>query len=112
MKAYLSSVDLWLIMSSVTARPAQAGEPQSNWDTADAHAIGIISLTLADHVLRKVGSLVNAVQPLAAAQFLNQWWTQIENHYGTISPSQVFDLIKQAINFRLDGSSHPRPQLE
>jgi hypothetical protein len=59
MKAYLSSVDLWLIMSSVTAHPAQAGEPQSNWDTADARAIGIISLTLADHVLCKVNCLVN-----------------------------------------------------
>jgi hypothetical protein len=112
MKAYLSSVDLWLIVSGTTVCPAQAGEAQSNWDTADARAIGIISLTLVDHVLRTVGSLVNAVQPLAAAQFSNQWWTQIKNHYGTISPSQVFDLIKQAINFRLDGSLHPRPQLE
>jgi hypothetical protein len=112
MKAYLSSVDLWLIVSGATVRPAQAGEAQSNWDTADARAIGIISLTLADHVLRKVGSLVNVVQPLAAAQFSSQWWTSIENHYGTISPSQVFDLIKQAINFCLDGSLHPHPQLE
>jgi GH24 family phage-related lysozyme (muramidase) len=73
MKAYLSSVDLWLIVSGATACPAQAGEAQTNWDTADAHAIGIISLTLADHVLRKVGSLVNVVQPLAAAQFSSQW---------------------------------------
>jgi hypothetical protein len=40
------------------------------------------------------------------------WWNQIENHYGTISPSQVFDLIKQAINFHLDGSKHSCPQLE
>jgi hypothetical protein len=40
------------------------------------------------------------------------WWTQIENHYGTISPSQVFDLIKQVTNFHLDGSKHPCPQLE
>jgi hypothetical protein len=39
-------------------------------------------------------------------------WNQIQNHYGTISPSQVFYLIKQAINFCLDGSTHPRPQLE
>ena len=109
MKAYLSSVDLWLIVSGTMACPAQAGEPQSNWDTAEACAIGIISLTLADHVLRKVGSLVNAAQLIAAAQFSSQWWTQIENHYGTISPSQVFDLIKQAINFHLDGSQHPRP---
>ena len=65
-----------------------------------------------DHVLHKVGSLVNVAQPIAAAQLSNLWWTQIENHYGTISPSQVFDLIKQAINFRLDGSNHPCPQLE
>jgi GH24 family phage-related lysozyme (muramidase) len=112
MKAYLSSVDLWLIVSGTMVCPAQAGEAQSNWDTADARAIGIISLTLADHVLRKVNSLVNAAQPVAAAQFSDLWWTQIENHYGTISPSQVFDLSKQAINFHLDGSSHLRPQLE
>jgi hypothetical protein len=112
MKAYLSSVDLWLIVSSATACPAQAGEAQTNWDTTDTHAIGIISLTLADHVLRKVGSLVNAAQPLVAAQLSSLWWTQIENHYRTISPSQVFDLIKQAINFCLNGSTHPRPQLE
>jgi hypothetical protein len=65
-----------------------------------------------DHVLHKVGSLVTAAQPVVAAQFSDLWWTQIENHYGTTSPSQVFDLIKQAINFHLDGSNHPRPQLE
>jgi hypothetical protein len=112
MKAYLSSVDLWLIVSAITARPTQAGEAQSNWDTANARAIGIISLTLADHVLRKINSLANAAQPITAAQLSSTWWTQIENHYRTISPSQVFDLIKQAINFRLDGSKHPRPQLE
>jgi gag-polypeptide of LTR copia-type len=112
MKAYLSSVDLWLIVSSAMARPAQTGEAQTNWDTADAHAIGIISLTLADHVLCKVQSLVTAAQPVAAAQLSSLWWTQIENHYGTISPSQVFDLIKQAINFHLDSSTHLRPQLE
>jgi hypothetical protein len=73
MKAYLSSVDLWLIVSSAMVHPAQAGEAQTNWDTANARAIGIISLTLADHVLCKVGSLVNAVQPLATAQFSSQW---------------------------------------
>jgi gag-polypeptide of LTR copia-type len=112
MKAYLSSVDLWLIVSSAMPCLAQAGEAQSDWDTADARAIGIISLTLADHVLRKVNSLVTAAQPIAAAQLSNLWWTSIETHYGTISPSQVFDLIKQAINFCLDGSSHLRPQLE
>jgi hypothetical protein len=64
MRAYLSSVDLWLIVSRTTACPAQAGKAQSNWDTADAHTIGIISLTLVDHVLRRVQSLVNAAQPI------------------------------------------------
>jgi hypothetical protein len=112
MQAYLSSMDLWLIVSTVTPRPAQAGEAQTNWDTADTRVIGIISLTLVDHVLCKIGSLVTAAQPIAAAQLSNLWWTQIENHYRTISPSQVFDLIKQAINFHLDGSNHLCPQLE
>jgi hypothetical protein len=112
MRAYLSSMDLWLIVSAATARPVQAGEAQTNWDTADARAIGIISLTLVDHVFRKVRSLVNTAQPIEAAQLSYLWWTQIETHYGTISPSQVFDPIKQAINFHLDGSSQPHPQLE
>jgi hypothetical protein len=74
-KAYLSSVDLWLIVSSTMVHPAQAGELQSNWDTADARAIGIISLMLADHVLCKVQTLVNAAQPVAATQFSFTWWT-------------------------------------
>jgi hypothetical protein len=112
MQAYLSFMDLWLIVSGTTACPAQAGKPQTNWDTANACAIGIISLMLVDHVLCKVQTLVNAAQPLAATQFSNTWWTQIENHYSTISSSQVFDLIKQAINFRLDSSKHLCPQLE
>jgi hypothetical protein len=71
MKAYLSSVDLWFIVSSATAHPAQAGEAQTNWDTTNAHAIGIISLTLADHVLHKVQSLVTVAQPVAATQLLS-----------------------------------------
>jgi hypothetical protein len=71
MRAYLSSMDLWLIVSTATAHPAQAGEAQTNWDTADARAIGIISLTLADHVFRKVRSLVNMTQPIEAAQLSN-----------------------------------------
>jgi hypothetical protein len=112
MKAYLSSVDLWLIVSSAMACPAQAGEAQTNWDTADAHTIGLISLTLVDHVLCKVQSLVTVAQPVVATQLSSLWWTQIENHYGTISPSQIFDLIKQVINFRLNGSQHLCPQLE
>jgi hypothetical protein len=112
MQAYLSSVDLWLLVSSITVRSAQAGKAQTNWDTTDAHAIGIISLMLKDYVLRKVQNLVNIAQPLAAAQFATLWWTQIENHYRTISPSQVFDLIKQAINFHLNGSQHLYPQIE
>jgi hypothetical protein len=73
MKAYVSSVDLWLIVSRVMPCPAQAGEAQANWDTADACAIGIISLTLVDHVLRKVNSLVTVAQPIVAAQFSSQW---------------------------------------
>jgi hypothetical protein len=112
MKAYLSSVNLWLIVSTTTACPVQAGKAQTNWDTANTCTIGIISLMLADHVFCKVQTLVNAAQPLAAAQLSNMWWAQIENHYGTISPSQIFGLIKQAINFRLDGSKHLCPQLE
>jgi len=48
----------------------------------------MMSLTSVDHVLRKVQTLVNTTQLAAATQFLSLWWTQIDNHYGTISPSQ------------------------
>ena len=40
------------------------------------------------------------------------WWEQICIQYGAVSPAQVFDLYKQALNFCLDGSKHPGPQLD
>ena len=32
--------------------------------------------------------------------------------YGTISPTQVYDLLKSSLNFCIDGSKHPHPQLD
>jgi len=105
-------VDLWLIVNGTVTCPAAAGEAQSNWDNANHRAIGLIQLTMKDHVLRKVDALVVAAEANAADCHSTTWWTQTRIKYGTISPSQVFDLIKQVLNFRLDGSKHPCPQLD
>ena len=32
--------------------------------------------------------------------------------YGTISPTQVYDLLNSSLNFCIDGSKHPHPQLD
>src|SRR6266850_4579354 len=111
-KAYLCSVDLWLIVNGTVTRPAAAGEAQSNWDNTDHRAIGLIQLTMKDHVLRKVDMLVVAAEADAADRHSTTWWTQTRIKYGTILPSQVFDLIKQVLNFHLYGSKHPCPQLD
>ena len=65
-----------------------------------------------DHVLCKVDQLVVAAEADAVDCHATMWWTQTRTEYGTISPSQVFDLIKQVLNFHLDGLKHPRPQLD
>src|SRR6267142_2043134 len=111
-KAYLCSMDLWLIVNGMVTCPAAAGEAQANWDNADQWAIGLIQLTMKDHVLRKVDTLVVATEANAVDRHCTTWWAQTLAEYGTISPSQVFDLIKQALNFHLDGSKHPCPQLD
>jgi len=111
-KAYLCSVDLWLIVNGTITCPAMAGEAQSAWDNADQRGIGLIQLTMKDHVLRKVDQLVVTAEANAADRHSTTWWTQTCTKYGTILPSQVFDLIKQVLNFCLDGSKHLCPQLD
>ena len=36
MQAYLGSVDLWLVANGSITCPVQAGDPQTQWDVADA----------------------------------------------------------------------------
>ena len=50
MQVYLVSVDLWLITNGSITCPAAAGEEQSQWDISNSRAIGMITLTLKDHV--------------------------------------------------------------
>src|SRR6266850_2456289 len=111
-KAYLCSVDLWLIVNGTVTHPAAAGEAQAAWDNADQWGIGLIQLTMKDHVLCKVDLLVVAAEANAADHHCTMWWAQTLAKYGTILPSQVFNLIKQALNFHLYGSKHPCPQLD
>jgi len=89
-----------------------AGDTLTAWDNANHWAIGLIQLTMKDHVLCKVDQLVVAAEADAVDCHATMWWTQTRTEYGTISPSQVFDLIKQVLNFHLDGLKHPRPQLD
>ena len=56
--------------------------------------------------------MIEAAVPNAANRHATTWWTTLQTEYGTISPTQVFDLIKTSLNFCLDGSKHPHPQLD
>jgi len=112
LKAYLCSVDLWLIVNGTITQPAAPGEALTAWDNTNHWVIGLIQLTMKDHVLHKVDQLVVATEPDAVDRHAMMWWTQAQTEYGTILPSQVFNLIKQVLNFHLDGSKHPHPQLD
>ena len=73
----------------------------------------MITLTLLDHTYRRVMVVIAAAIPNAADCHATNWWnTTLQMEYGTISPTQVFDLIKTSLNFCLDGSKHPCPQLD
>ena len=112
MQAYLASVDLWLITAETITCSAAVDEEQSQWDISDSQAIGMITLTLKDHTYRQVAAVIEAAVPNAANRHATTSWNTLRTEYGTISPTQVFDLIKKSLNFCLDGSKHPHPQLD
>jgi hypothetical protein len=112
MQAYLTSVDLWLITNGSITHPTAAGEEQSRWDISDSRAIGMITLTLKDHVHRRLYAIISAAVANATDRHASTWWTTLRMEYGTISPTQVYDLLKSSLNFHIDGSKHPHPQLD
>ena len=112
MQAYLASVDLWLITNGTVTCPVGAGDEQSRWDISDSQAIGMITLTLKDHTYRRIYAIIAAAVPDAADRHTTNWWTTLQAEYGTISPTQVYDLIKLSLNFHLDASKHPHPQFD
>ena len=98
MQAYLASVDLWLITNGSITRPTAAGEEQSRWDISDSRAIGMITLTLKDHVQRRLYAIISAAVANATDRHASTWWTTLRTEYGTISPTQVYDLLKSSLN--------------
>ena len=54
----------------------------------------MITLTLKDHTYRRVVAVIEAAVPNAANHHATTWWTTLQMEYGTISPTQVFDLIR------------------
>ena len=75
-------------------------------------ATGTITLLLNEGVQRKVERLINAVVPNAADRHANHWWTNLQTQYGTVSPSQIFRIYRKVLDFRMDASKHPQPQLD
>ena len=112
MQAYLASMDLWLITNGTITHPATAGEEQSQWDISNSRAIGMITLTLKDHVHQRLFTIISAAVPAAADCHASTWWTTLRTEYETISPTQVYDLLKSSLNSCIDGSKHPHPQLD
>jgi|SRR6267142_695430 len=74
--AYLHSVDLWLIVNGIVTCPSAAGEAHTMWDNANGWAIGLIQLTMKDHVLCKVDTLVVTAASNATDCHVTTWWTQ------------------------------------
>ena len=72
----------------------------------------MITLMLKDHVHQRLYAIISAAVANAADCHASTWWTTLRTEYGTISPTQVYDLLKSSLNFRIDGSKHPRPQLD
>ena len=77
MQAYLASVDLWLITNGSIARPTAAGSEQSRWDISDSRDIGMITLTLKDHVHRRLFAIIAVAVANAADRHASTWWTTL-----------------------------------
>ena len=72
----------------------------------------MITLTLKDHVHRRLFTIISVAVPAAADRHAFTWWTTLRMEYGTILPTQVYDLLKSSLNFHIDGSKHPHLQLD
>src|SRR5487761_747685 len=115
MKAYLQSIDLWHIVSGLTPRPVPAAAvatPEEamqilNWDISDERAQGTITLRLAPWVFDKIQVLPTGMDCTA-----NNIWARLQTFYQTVSPSQVFALFREVLNYRLDVSRNIQPQLD
>src|SRR5487761_1599392 len=115
MKAYLQSMDLWHIVSGLTPHPVPAAAvatPEEatqilNWDISDERAQGTITLRLAPWVFDKI-----QVLPTGMDRNANNVWARLQTFYHTVSPSQVFALFREVLNYRVDVSRNIQPQLD
>ena len=115
MKAFLQSMDLWHIVSGLTLRPVPAAAvatPEEatqilNWDISDERAQGTITLHLAPWVFDKIQIL-----PTGMDRTANNVWARLQTFYQTVSPSQVFALFREVLNYRVDVSRNIQPQLD
>src|SRR5487761_1453758 len=115
MKAYLQSMDLWHIVSGLTPRPVPAAAvatPEEatqilNWDISDERAQGTITLRLAPWVFDRIQIL-----PTGMDRNANNVWARLQTFYHAVSPSQVFALFREVLNYRVDVSRNLQPQLD
>ena len=92
MQAYLTFMDLWLITNGAITCLAAVGEEQSRWDIFNSQAIGMITLTLKDHVHRRLFTIISVAMPATTDRHASTWWTTLQTEYGSISPTQVGDM--------------------
>jgi hypothetical protein len=111
MKAFLRSQDLWFYVNGTWTRPgfADPANPtdaeiaaRNLWDSNSNKAMGFITLHLTPIIQDKVESINTAALV----------WTRLETDYSAISPTQVFDLYKKTLTFRIDQKKPPCPQFE
>ena len=75
-------------------------------------ATGTITLSLNEGVQQKIERLINAAVANAADRQSNHWWTNLQMQYGTVTPSQIFRIYRKVLDFHMDASKHPQPQLD
>ena len=98
MRAYLRSVDLWLIVSSTTTAPTDPVELQK-WTLLDLMANSAIELRCSLNIQDLIGNTSAAT------------WTALSTTFGVTGVSHLFGDFKAVTQFRFSGMQHPAAEI-
>ena len=109
-------MDLWLVVSRQLTRPVPADpaaitdaeiDRESRWVSVNTCACGFLVLSINHNIMQKV-VLIPGLAPGTEATTA-ELWTNATDLYGTLSPSQLFDIYKQLIHFWIAAHLLPMP---
>ena len=101
MKGYLQSQGLWRVANGTVTCPADdLAVEQAKWDISDDMAQGALTLCISPNCCNHIGA--------TSAEM----WTALENAYGQVGISRIYEDFKALVSFKLSSTQHSAAEIE